>query len=165
MANKLEKGLCLTDLCVRVDLPEGVVYAKSLSSPPTLTKNQGTRRRRRKSSTSADDVVPAGNGTTSVIWSGISLQPGRVGKFFVEMRVVGARGGHLPGVLNIQGSVYQCGAQNACKGNVPPTSVRLSVQYWMFFHTVPSQPPPATPHPLTSNTHFTHPHLQIVVVT
>lgn len=122
MANKLQEGLCVEDLCVRIELPAGTVFAKSRLFPSALAKDKGSQRRRK--STQADSVVPSGNGTTSVLWSGISLRPGGVGYFSVKMRAVGAPGGALQGALDIHASIFQCNVTNGCTRNVSPTSVR-----------------------------------------
>lgn len=126
--NKVEKGLCIEDLCVRVDLPAGVAYSKSGLFPPKLLQNTtgpsrpGSRRQRKPAGTGR--LITVDNcTTTSILWSGISLGPGKGGRFSVKMVALSGPDGH-PSTLTIHGSVYQCAEPNACKGNVPPTSVR-----------------------------------------
>lgn len=125
VANKVEKGLCLENLCVRVDLPDEVMHSKSRLAPPTLLRNltASSRSWRREKLSVAGRLVRE-NGTTSVLWSGVSLAPGRSGRFSVKMRVLSGPSGQ-PGTLAIGGSVYQCMDNTSCKNNVPPTPVRI----------------------------------------
>lgn len=125
------KSLCLESLCVRVDLPDEVMYSKSRLIPPNLLRNATTARswggawRSRKSDVeAAAGRLVRENGTTSVLWSDISLAPGKWGRFSVKMKALSGPGGQ-PGTLAIRGSVYQCMDANSCKNNVPPTPVRI----------------------------------------
>lgn len=127
--NKVEKGLCLENLCVRVDLPAEVMYSKSRLAPPSLLRNAtaarfGGRWRQRKPDVAGRLVHE--NGTASVLWSGVSLGPRQWGRFSAKMRVLSGPGGH-PGTLAIRGSVYQCQDANSCQNTVPPTLVRFMV--------------------------------------
>ena len=125
VANKVEKGLCLENLCVRVDLPDEARYAKSRLAPPTLLRNLTISSKSwGQGKPSVAGRLVRENGTTSVLWSGVSLAPGRSGRFSVKMRVLSGPDGR-PGTLAIGGSVYQCMDSTSCKTNVSPTPVRI----------------------------------------
>lgn len=133
--NKVEEGLCLENICVRVDLPAEVMYAKSRLAPPFWLRNAtavrlGGRWRQRKPDVAGRLVHE--NGTASVLWSGVSLGPGKWGHFSVKMKVLSGPVGRS-GTLAVRGSVYKCTDSNSCKNNVPPTPVRHMVG-WDGFH-------------------------------
>lgn len=127
--NEREENVCLDDLCVRIDMPPGVAYRRSRLFPPTILRN-GTEppppiSRRGRKPAGTGKVIVGENGTTSVVWSGVSLAPGRRGRFAVKMMVLSGPD-RQPGPLTIQGSVRHCEDRNICVNRAPPVQVRVS---------------------------------------
>lgn len=139
--NRLERTHCMDHMGLQVDLPPELAFRRSSAYFMAMFRNgSGLLASRTPSEPRAEanctisgdgsarpNVTVAADGSTTILWSGFSLRPNRVGRFFVKTRVVSGPGGQPSGVVNITASVFQYSAlcTPACKRVIGPTPVRL----------------------------------------